>query len=327
MQTVFVTGGSGFVGRCLLPMLRQRGLNVYALARSGQASRVIEALGATPVRGDLLHTDGWQQVMAGCDTVFHLAASVDFFADAKTLWPQHVTATESLLDAAQTNRVSRFIYLGASSVIMTGKPIRNADETFVSNNLIDGYSQTKLAAEQTVLTANRPGFQTVSIRPPLIWGKGDTSALPQLVEAARKGQLAFIGGGTHEFVTAHVQNVCHALLLAAESTVGGAVGGEAFFVTDGERLVFKTFIKEMLATQGITAPDRSVPLGVARVTASLLAGVWRTFGLRGQPPLYPGAVNSLGLPFVLNDQKIRQQLGYRPLVSVAEGLRLMRVNN
>jgi nucleoside-diphosphate-sugar epimerase len=321
MQIVFITGGSGFVGRSLVERLVGRGCTVQALARSDNAAATLRALGATPIRGDLLDRNALLTGMAGCDTVFHLAASVDFFADAKTLWPEHVTGTENVLEAARQAGVRRFVYLSASSVIMNGRPILNADETVVSDRIIDGYSQTKLVAEERVLAANVPGFQTLAIRPPLIWGQGDTSALPQMVAAARKGQLAFIGGGKHEFVTAHVQNVCEALLLAAES-LGSA--GETFFVTDGERLIFKDFIKAMLATQGIGVPDRSVPLGVARAFAGLMAGTWRLFGLRGQPPLYPGMVNALGLPFVVSDRKIRQRLHYQPIISVAEGLLQMQ---
>lgn len=316
MTICFVTGGSGFVGRNLIPILHERGCEVRALARSDKASQTVQALGATPIRGDLLDAGALRTGMAGCDTVFHLAASVDFWADAKTLWPEHVTGTETVLNASQQTGVSRFVYLGASSVIMTGKPVVDADETAVSNHLVDGYSQTKLAAEERVLVANSGRMTTVSIRPPLIWGKGDTSALPQLMEAARKGQLAFIGGGGHEISTAHVRNVCQALVLAGESRVGG----EVFFVTDGERVIFKTYVMQVLATQGITVPDRSVPLGVAKGIAWLLAGIWRTFRLKGQPPLYPGAVNSLGVPFTLSDAKIRRQLGYQPLISVRDGL-------
>lgn len=101
------------------------------------------------------------------------------------------------------------------------------------------------------------------------------------------------------------------------------MGGEAFFVTDGKPLIFKTFIKNMLATQGVQIPDRSVPLGVARAMAGLLAGIWRIFNRPGQPPLYPGLVNTLGLPFTVSDAKLRRLTDFRPIVSVDQGLRAM----
>ncbi len=316
MKRVFVTGGSGFVGRNLIKKLVRQNITVFALSRSAESDqRIIEA-GATPVRGDIHNITVLQSALAGIDTVFHLAASVDFWKSRKELWHDHVEATKHLLAAAEKNRVATFIYLGASSVIMNGKPIYNADEQTVSDNIIDGYSQTKLEAENIVLKANSPSFRTASIRPPLIWGKGDTSALPQIKAAARNGQLAFIGGGTHLFVTCHVQNVCHALLLVAQSSAGG----EAYFVTDGEKLQFRRFITDLLKTQNIDAPHKTVSLGVARTMAHVFAFVWKTFRLKNHPPLFPGMVNTLGLPFIISDDKAKKQLGYSPIISVKEGL-------
>ncbi len=321
MPTCFVTGGSGFVGRSLIQLLRQENYTIYALARSERSANIIRQMGGIPVLGDLSDLAALQSGMQGCDMVFHLAASVNFWADARSLWLEHVTGTDLVIEAAKAANVRRLVYLGAASVIMTGKPIVNADETAVSQHLVDGYSQTKLAAEERVLDANSPMLVTVSVRPPLIWGRGDTSALPQIVEAAQKGQLMFIDGGKHEFVTAHVQNVCHALLTVAKADQ--RVGGEFFFVTDGKPLIFKTFIKNMLATQGVHVPDRSVSLGIARTMAQVLAGIWRTFRLQGQPPLYPGLVNTLGLPFTVSDAKLRRMTNFRPVITIEQGLREM----
>jgi nucleoside-diphosphate-sugar epimerase len=113
-----------------------------------------------------------------------------------------------------------------------------------------------------------------------------------------------------------VRNVCYALLLAANKNVCG----EVFFIRGGGHLVFREFIREVFSTQGLQTPDRSVPLGVARLMAFLLAAVWRTFGLKGHPPLYPGMINTLGLPFIASNAKARSELGYQNVISLREGL-------
>ncbi|MCU0418307.1 MAG: NAD-dependent epimerase/dehydratase family protein [Cyclobacteriaceae bacterium] len=321
MKKIFVTGGSGFVGRKLIQRLVYEGCHVIALSRTESSDKVIKGLGAFPLRGDLHSAEALAKGVADADTVFHLAASVDFWKSREELHDDHVAATKKLLAlaAAKTSKVNRFVYLSAASVVMNGQPILHADESFRSDRLIDGYSQTKLEAETLVLKAATSDFGTVAIRPPLIWGRGDTSALPQIKAAALNGQLAFIGGGRHKFVTCHVQNVCHALLLAAQSEVSG----ETFFVTDGEKLEFKQFITDMLKTQHVVAPNRSVPLRVAKAMARFFSFTWRTLGLKGHPPLYPGMVNALGLPFIVSDQKARDMLGYQPIVSVRDGLQQM----
>lgn len=319
MKQVFVTGGSGFVGQNLIPMLIEQGYQVKALARSAHAIQKVENLGATAVKGDLNDAKALAAGVKDCSTVFHLAASVDFFASEKDLKKLHVDATELLLKVARNSNIRKFVYLGAASVIMNGKPIVNADETFVSDNIIDGYSRTKLQAEKLVLTANIKSFQTVSLRPPLIWGKGDPNTLPAIIDAVKKGRMQFIDGGKHRFVTCHVTNVCRALILADQSNLSG----KAYFLTDGETPVFKDFIKKYVATQGITVPDKAVSLAMAKRVASVMEFVWKIFRLNGHPPLYKGLVNTLGLEFITIDTKARQELGYKTFVSIEQGLQQM----
>lgn len=321
MSKVFVTGGSGFVGQNLISMLVGKGFEVKALARSPQAIQKVEALSAVAVKGELTDSQALELGVKDCTTVFHLAASVDFFASEKELKQLHIDATQLLLSVAQKAKVLKFVYLGAASVIMNGKPIVNADESFISNNIVDGYSRTKLHAERMVLAANSKSFQSVSLRPPLIWGKGDPNTLVGIIDAIEKGRMQFIGGGTHRVVTCHVLNVCHALILAAQSEQSG---GKSYFVTDGETPVFKDFIKRYVGTQGVAVPDKSVTLAMAKRVASLMEFVWGTFRLRGHPPLYKGFINILGLEFTTNDQRARQELGYHPIVTIEEGLELMR---
>lgn len=318
-KTVFVTGGSGFVGQNLIPMLISEGYKVKALARSESAIMKIERLGAISISGDLNNSQALAKGVKNCSAVFHLAASVDFFASENELRKLHVDATDLLIREAKIAGAGKFIYLSAASVIINGKPIKNADETLVSDNVTEGYSKTKLEAEHLVLKANSPDFQTVSLRPPLIWGKGDPNALPSMVQAVKKGQMMFINGGKHRFSTCHVTNVCHALILAEKT----AQRGEAYFLTDGEYPVFKDFIKQYIGTQGISVPDKSIPLALAKGFAFGMEFIWKSCRFKGSPPLYRGLVNVLGMEFTISDNKARQELGYKTKVSIKEGLELM----
>lgn len=322
MKQVFVTGGSGFVGQNLIPMLIEKGYKVKALARSVEAIQKVEQFGAEAVKGDLNDVHALAMGVKDCSTIFHLAASVDFFASEKKLKQLHVEATELLLSVAKKANVQKLVFLGATSVIMNGKKIVNADETFESDNIIDGYSRTKLQAEKLVLKANTRTFQTVSLRPPMIWGKGDPNTLAGIIDAIKKGRMQFIDGGKHRLVTCHVTNVCHALILADQSEQSG---GKAYFITDGETPIFKDFIKKYVATQGITVPDKNVSLATAKRVASVMEFIWKIFRLKGHPPLYMGLINVLGIEVTTSDKKARQELGYKTFVTIEQGLNLMRI--
>ena len=131
------------------------------------------------------------------------------------------------------------------------------------------------------MAANRAGFETVVVRPRFVWGVGDTTLLPVMIELARSGRLAWIGGGRHRTSTTHVENTVEGLVLGA--TRGRP--GNAYFVTDGEPVVFREFVSELLATQGVAAPTRSMPARLARTLASAGETTWRLLPLPGRPPL------------------------------------------
>src|SRR5437763_1473852 len=109
-----------------------------------------------------------------------------------------------------------------------------------------------------VRTANSRGFGTVVVRPRFVWGVGDTNVMAALVEAVRRGRFSWIGGGRHRTSTTHVDNTVEGLVLGAERGAPGKV----YFVTDGEPVVFREFVTELLATQRVEVPDKNVPRGV-----------------------------------------------------------------
>jgi nucleoside-diphosphate-sugar epimerase len=108
----FVTGGSGFVGRCMIQMLydsyskrlHQPGGEVIALARSEQAARQVTQLGAKAVRGDLLDEQAMIQGMQGCNVVFHIAGFLSIWGKYKEFYETNVLGTECTLAAAQAGQ-------------------------------------------------------------------------------------------------------------------------------------------------------------------------------------------------------------------------------
>ena len=88
------------------------------------------------------------------------------------------------------------------------------------------------------------------IRPRFVWGAGDTTLLPTMVEIVKSGTFAWIGGGRQLTDVTHVDNVVDGLLLGAQK----GRGGEAYFVTDGEPVVFREFIRRCCRRRESTRP-------------------------------------------------------------------------
>jgi nucleoside-diphosphate-sugar epimerase len=171
-----------------------------------------------------------------------------------------------------------------------------------------------------VVAANREGFETVAVRPRFVWGRGDTTLLPVIAEMVRSGRFAWIGGGRQVTSITHVDNVVEGLLLAVEK----GRPGNAYFVTDGEDVVFREFLGEMLATQGIAAPTRSVPVPLAALLAGAGEAAWRVLPLPGRPPMSRFAYWVSSQECTIRIDKAREQLGYQPVVSREQGLAELR---
>ncbi len=316
----FVTGGSGFLGRNLIAAIVRAGGSAVALARSDDAARAVEAAGATPARGDLDDAAALARSMGGCDVVFHAAALMAEWApDAE--WTKHnVDGTRRVLEAAVAAGVRRLVHVSTEAAFADGRTplVRLTEAQPLPERPLRGYPASKAAAERVVRAAQ--GIEAMVIRPRLIWGAGDTSLLPKLVSAVRAGKFAWVGGGTHLTSTCHVDNVCEGALLAAER----GAHGEAYFLKDGEDVVFKDFITALLTTHGVAIPDRSVPRRVADLAARAAEALWTALSLPGAPPATRTPIALFGQEVTVVDEKARRELGYAARTTRAAGLAAMR---
>jgi nucleoside-diphosphate-sugar epimerase len=317
----FVTGGSGFLGGVLIAALRARGDEVVALARSADAVRAVEKRGASDVcRGDLSEPGRLAAGMKGCEVVHHCAGWVKPAGKLEEARAINAQGTQHMLDAARRAGVARFVYVSTEAVLMAGRPLVRVDESVpYPEHPLGPYAASKGEAERNVRRAAAEGLHACIVRPRAIWGRGDTVALPRMCEAVRQGRFMWIGGGLHLTSTCHVDNVVEGMLLAAER--GGR--GEVYFLSDGEPLVFKHWVTDMLATQGLQAPDRSLPFAAAVALGWTVERAWALLG-RGEPPISQSVVALIGQECTVRDDKARRELGYQGKVTIPEGMTGLR---
>jgi nucleoside-diphosphate-sugar epimerase len=315
--TAFVTGGSGFIGGRLVQRLVGEGRTVRALARSDASAQRVAELGAEPVRGDIGDRASLALAAAGADIAFHLAAHLGEWGEWADFERGNVDGTRNTLAACAEAGVRRFVHCGTEAALMVGEPLVQVDETApLRPDSRAPYPATKARAEQAVRDANREGFETVALRPRFVWGKGDTTLLPEMVATIEAGKWAWIGGGRNITDTTHVDNVVEGLLLAAEK----GRPGEAYFVTDGEPVVFREFVTALLQTQSVEPPGRSVPAWTAAPMARVAEAVWKVLPLSGAPPMTTFRSWLLTQECTIDISKARTELSYAPIVNHEQGL-------
>ena len=311
---IFITGGSGFIGSKLIQKLSSK-YEFLAMARSESSEKKVRELGATPVRCDLDTVTA--KYLKYCDLVIHSAAFVEPWGKREDYWKTNVLGTEKMLEVSQKAKIKRFIFIGTEAALFDGSDLNGINESQPypkTQRFL--YSETKAEAEKRVIAANETDrFETVSIRPRLVWGPGDSTILPNLIEVVDRGVFKWINKGRALTSSTHIDNVLHGIELALQK----GQGGECYFITDEEEHSFHHFLSAYLDTAGRKPGKGNVPAWLARSIAWWAENTYRLLGIKKKPPITRFSAAIMTANCTIHSDKARRHLGYQPQISVAEG--------
>ena len=181
------------------------------------------------------------------------------------------------------------------------------------------YPKTKAIAEKAVLEANSINFTTISLRPPAIWGPNNHH-MDEVFDRVKKGQWRWIGGSHQILSTVHIDNLSSAVIAATKN----GNGGEAYFITDGDRRSMRTSFSAIFKAYGLEAGEKEIPLGVASFLANIFEFIWQTFGIKSRPPIPPLAIRLMAREFSVVDAKAREELNYKNVITFEEGIKALQ---
>lgn len=250
-KTVFVTGGTGFIGSHLVEQLiLHEGAHVRALVHKWGKAAYISRFDVEFIQADILDEAAMEKAMAGCDYVFHLA----IVGGAST----NVKATETVLAAAKKCGVKHIVQM--SSVVVHGQKVPEgltADSPLVSYD--DPYARSKYESEKRfweLLDEYR--LHGSIVRPTYVWGPYSMWYTIYPVEQMRKGEFVWVDNGNGICNAVYVGNVVDICLLCCTKP---QADHQAFIVTDDEKLTWKDFYSHYLDALGMTSEQfQSVPL-------------------------------------------------------------------
>jgi NADH dehydrogenase len=202
---VFLTGGTGFVGREVLRQLVAAGHDVRVLVREGSEDKLSLRDSVDVFHGDVTDAGSLSGALEGCDATIHLVGIIrEFPHRGITFEKLHVTSTQNVLAACTEQGVSRYLHMSSNGTRKDGST---------------KYHRTKWQAEELVRNS---GLDWTIFRPSLIFGQGSefVKMLTELIH--RVPIVPVIGDGQYRMQPVAVEQVANSFVKALNmaETVG-----------------------------------------------------------------------------------------------------------
>lgn len=316
-ETVLVTGATGFLGEYLVRQLTGE-YRVLALGRNRERGKKLEELGAQYCHGDFTDVKSCGRYFKGVQYVIHAGALSTVWGRWEDFFNTNVLGTSLVAGLCLKNQIKRLVYISSPSIYTEKKDrYRIREDQAPRKNNLNCYIKSKLMAEEVIRRWNRKGLETVVLRPRGLIGVGDTSLAPRLLRANTRVGIPLFNGGKNIVDLTSVENVALACRLALKAE---KASGQTFNITNGEPMEFKTILESFLESIGEKPRYRNLPFGAVYAAAGFLEGIYRIFGLKGEPPLTRYTVCTLGFAQTMDIRKARTILGYSPEKTLAESI-------
>lgn len=313
-MNILVTGGTGFTGGHLCQRLVAQGHHVRTLCRPGSGVALLERLGVELRPGDLSDPGSIAQAMHGVELVYHIAALYrQQKGEPRQFWQINAEAVEHLLAAAVQCGVPRFVH--CSTVGVHGHIAQPPATEATPYSPGDLYQESKLAGELIAQRYMREGHIGVTIfRPAAIYGPRDVRFL-KLFRAIKKQRFVMLGSGEVTYHLVYIDDLIDGMVSCG--TQEQAIG--QIYILGGTSYLSLNQLVAMIAEElQVPKPHLRIPLWPVYGLGYVCEVLCKPFGL--EPPLYRRRIDFFKKSRAFDISKAQRELGYRPKVSLKEGL-------
>ena len=293
------------------------------------------------VPADLSKAHETYNLVRGHHVVIHCAALCEPWGPWQDFLQANVTATDHVVQACRAHDVRLLVHVSSPSIcfgLHTGHclDVREDEPLPGDDEQTSRYAVTKKMAEDVILrrAAQTASLTCILLRPRAIFGPGDTTLLPLLVDRLRSGKLPVIGNPKEAIGDfTYVDNVVYACLCcmakyaieppAATTTTTRSTKPRIYNITNGEPMPVWDVIRILCQGLDLKYPTRQVSYRFAYTVGYICEAICTLallFGINKRPLLTRHSVNVLARCNTLDISAAKQELGYRPIVSTREGL-------
>ncbi len=316
-MSIFITGGTGYIGAHLLKRLADSGEKIHVLVRSEKKATNIKHPNVAIFEGDIMNKDSIRYAMQGCNKVYHLAAFAKVWAkDPKIYFDINVTATVNILEVAQELEVSKVIVTSTAGVY--GASVSDdITETYVRDfDFFNEYESSKAISESRIKDFVIAGLDVSIVSPTRVYGPylfGQPQSVTQLIHKYVKGNWRIIpGDGTKIGNYVFVDDVIDGHILAMEKGQKGHT-----YILGGENHDYNSFFKILAIESGIHRKMIKLPIGF-QMLFSRIQLMKIPFG--GTPLITPKWIAKGKYDWKVDANKAINELGLK-VTSLQEGVK------
>jgi dihydroflavonol-4-reductase len=313
---IFLTGGTGFIGRYTVELLSKTDHHLKVLVRKTSSSSFLKGMNIAVVEGDLNERHSLLTGMEGCDSVIDIAGHYTLWEPDKKIYSEtNIKGTRNVMECALESGIKKVVHV--SSVGTYGKPadVPFTEESRVGPVQYSEYFRTKYEGDKIAweLYESR-GLPLVVIYPVCVLGAGDTKASGRYIKDLISRRLPATVFKDRTFTFVCVRDVAEAIVNALEKENNI---GEKYLVGNA-KLKWKEINKLISEVSGVPLPKFELPELVTMMNAYLLTGL---ANIIKKPPLWGMSVDqmkTMRAGFIVDGSKAEKELGiqYTPIIDV-----------
>ena len=244
MKTIFVTGATGYLGRNLIPKLKEY-FEVKCLVRKTRHRDEIK--NCEIVHGDIRDKAFLEQALKNIDVVIHLAAITNTLDES--IEDVNVNGTKNLIEACKKNKMDRFIFISSTAATKANDP----------------YGKTKKQAEDIIIKSK---LKYTILRPGVIYSK-DSPNLLNIISINKKIPFftPIVGDGKYKINPVYINDVISAIIAVINNK---KAINKTYYIVGPNNIEFNEFIDIINKNLDIKRKKIHIPIWLCMLIAKLL---------------------------------------------------------
>ena len=312
---VLLTGATGFLGKYVIDELKNNSYQVVAFGRNEKIGKALIDENVEFFKGDIDNLDDLFKASQNCSAVIHTAALSTVWGKWEDFYNVNVLGTKNVVQVCEEKNL-KLVFVSSPSIYAGAKNQLDVKEDEApKENDLNYYIKSKIMAENIIKSSK---LNYMIIRPRGLFGVGDTSIIPRLLELNKKIGIPLFVDGKQKVDITCVENVAYALRLALENN---EYSRQIYNITNDEPIEFKEILTLFFNEMGTEGKYLKWNYNLISPLVSFLEIIYKFFRIKKEPPITKYTLYLMRYSQTLNIDKAKRELGYHPKISILEGVK------